>query len=231
MGVLARRQAWSIGVNFMAILALMGSARVAPGEEPDPFEDDLRERVARVSNGALAFLPERPEQPVHHHHNDLALDHASLEHGWARLRQCHENLDAVPRAEVIFRPGHIRRLSLVSSSGIDRVWLEDTSVQLAGVRPGARLCLDAESQVVERNDDGSFTVRNGPFMRRFLDGYYPMRVSMTVRYPCEELVFAGLKPGPQAGFSVTAGGCQVALDAWFEGRLDTEIRFVPRGHD
>lgn len=223
----ARRQAWLARPMMAYLLALWG-ASAALGEELDPFEDDLRARIARVNTGTLAFLPSPPERPVHHHHNELILDAQSLDHGWARLRQCHEHLDAVPRAEVVFRPDGIRGLALVSASGIDRAWVEGPSVQLAGVGNAARLCLDAESQVVSRNDDGSYSVRNGPFMRRFLDGYYPMRVTLAVHYPCDRLRLAEVSPAPQLGFSLSEGDCRVDLSAWFEGRLNTEIRFVPR---
>jgi hypothetical protein len=103
--------------------------------------------------------------------------------------------------------------------------VEESSVQLEQVRPGARLCLDAESLVLRVNEDGSVSVRNGPFMRRFLDGYYPMQVSMDVSYPCDDLALEAVSPTAQEGFEVTREGCQVALDAWFEGELYTEIRF------
>jgi hypothetical protein len=55
-----------------------------------------------------------------------------------------------------------------------------------------------------------------------------MQVSMALRYPCEQLRLAGVSPPPQAGFTLSEGDCRVDLTAWFEGRLSTEIRFVPR---
>jgi hypothetical protein len=209
------------------LLALAAGAARAAEPETDPFEDDLQARIARVNEGALAFLANPPDKPVHHHHNDLRVDERSLEDGWVRLTQCHENLDAVPRAQVVFRPEHIRSLAVSSASGIEAAWVEGPSVQLKGIGHDARLCLDAETLVLSRNDDGSYSVRNGPFMRRFLDGYYPMQVSMAVHYPCDRLHFAGVLPAAQPGFTVTAGDCRVDLNAWFEGRLNTELRFEP----
>ena len=62
-------------------------------------------------------------------------------------------------------------------------------------------------------------------MRRFLDGYYPMRVSMDIEVPREYLRFVDTRPHRQDGFKVheTAGG--VHVDTWFEGKLYTEVRF------
>jgi hypothetical protein len=203
-------------------------AVAATEDERDGFVDDLEARIARVNEGALEFLSEPPAQPVHHHQNILTLDDASLEHGWARLDQCHEHLDAVPRAEVTFREGFLRNLVITESSHIRKAWVEGDTVQLEGVEHGARLCLKAESRVLSHNEDGSYSVRNGPYMRRFLDGYYPMRVSVEVRYPCSRVRLTSLSPPAQDGFRVTQAPCRVYLDAWFRGRLRTELRFVDR---
>lgn len=210
----------------MAVLGLVASC-LAPVQAADDdwFFDDAQSRTDQVNEGQLRFLAEPPERAVHHHHNVLTIDAGSLEDGWVAMRQCHRNLDAVPRAQIVFRPGHIRNLAVTESEAIGNAWVEESSVQLEQVRPGARLCLDAESLVLRVNEDGSVSVRNGPFMRRFLDGYYPMQVSMDVSYPCDDLALETVSPTAQEGFEVSRDGCQVELDAWFEGELYTEIRF------
>jgi len=208
--------------------ALAVGAMAATEDEHDGLFDDFEDRIARVNEGALEFLSEPPAQPVHHHQNILTVDEASLEHGWARLHQCHDHLDAVPRAEVTFREGFVRSLEITESRHIRKAWVEGATVQLESVEQGARLCLKAESRVLSHNEDGSYSIRNGPYMRRFLDGYYPMRVSVEVRYPCTQIRLTSLSPPTQAGFRVTQGPCRVYLDAWFQGRLRTELRFVDR---
>ena len=213
-------------MSFAILLAVLAS--VAKAGEEDPMADDLQARIARVNEGTLTFLASPPEKPVHHHHNELWMGAGSLEDGWLVLQQCHEPLDAVPRSQVVFRDERIRNLSVASASGIERVWVEGPSVQLAGVGAGAHLCVAADSRALSREDDGRYVIRNGPFMRRFLDGYYPMRVSMAVHYPCDRLRFVGATPPAQAGFAVNEGACRVDVDAWFEGRLNTELRFEPR---
>ncbi len=210
-------------------LSLTVTAAVAETEaEEDWFFQDFEDRIAEVNDGQLVFLAGPPDAPVHHHQHTLTLEESSLEDGWARLVQCHDHLDAVPRAEVTFREGFLRNLTITECHNIARASVEGPSIQLEDVRPGARLCLRAESRVLYDNDDGGYTVRNGPFMRRFLDGYYPMRVTVEVQYPCNRLRFVSLSPPAQNGFRVTQGPCRVYLDAWFEGRLKTELRFVDR---
>ena len=209
------------------ILAVLAAAAGADGESGDDwFDDDLEERIEQVSDGELEFLSKPPDVPVHYHRNALTLDETSLEDGWARLSQCHEHLDAVPRAQIVFRKDRLRNLTITARRNIARAWVDGASVQLEDVKPGAELCLDAESRVLSHNEDGSYSLRNGPYMRRFLDGYYPMRVSVQVRYPCGRLRLAASSPERQRGFSVTETACGVDLDAWFQGRLMTELRFV-----
>lgn len=221
-----RRQAGRAVVVALAMLGAPSGSAQAPPAAPS-LEDALLAGTSGVNEGALTFLAAPPEKRVHHHHNDIRIAPESLRDGWVRLEQCHENLDAVPRAEVVYRAEHIRAVTLVSATAIDRAWVEGPSVQLEGVRPGARLCVSAESRVLSLEEDGSYIVRNGPFMRRFLDGYYPMRVTVSVYYPCDRLQFASATPAPQPGFAVRDADCRVDVEAWFEGRLHTALRFVP----
>jgi hypothetical protein len=62
-------------------------------------------------------------------------------------------------------------------------------------------------------------------MRRFLDGYYPMRVSMKIDFADSGLRLIAMKPERQQGFEVKEQNGSLAFDAWFEGRLRTEFLF------
>lgn len=178
-----------------------------------------------VNEGRLEFLARPPDAPVHHHHNAITISKSTLQDGWSRLKQCHNHLDPVARAEIVFREGRVRNLSIDHQAGIDKAWISDHNVQLTNVRRPSRLCLSAETKAMAPDGTGGYVLRNGPFMRRFLDGYYPMRVTMRVRYPCSMLEISKIEPHPQPGFRVSHTGCTVAIHALFEGRLHTEIRF------
>ncbi len=210
----------------LTVLAALAASTLSARASSSP-DEGLFASTSGVNEGALTFLAEPPAKRVHHHHNDIHIGPESLHDGWVRLEQCHENMDAVSRAEVIYRPEHIRAIRVASVDHIDQAWVEGPTVQLKGVQPGARLCVSAESLVLKAEEDGSYSVRNGPFMRRFLDGYYPMRVTLSVHYPCERLRFGGSMPDPQPGFAVRDVDCRVDVEAWFEGRLNTTLRFLP----
>jgi hypothetical protein len=206
------------------LLALTPIAGPATEDTEDAwFDADLEARVAAVNEGDLVFLSEAPADPVHHHHNRMTLDRGSLRDGWVAMTQCHRHLDAVPRAQIVYHEDRIRDLAVLSFEDIDAVWVEANSVQLTNVRPGASLCVSARTRALEANADGSYTLRSGPFMRRFLDGYYPMRVSMDIEIADGDLRLLGTEPRRQAGFEVEETGSGVRLDALFEGRLKTSV--------
>lgn len=192
--------------------------------ELDWPEDDWT--ADEVNEGELEFLAEPPAKHVHHHHNVMTLGPNSIEDGWVRLDQCHRNIDKVSRAQIIFRPGRIRNLRITESANIGRAWVEDASVQLSDIGEGSRLCLAAESFALSANGDGSYYIDNGPFMRRFLDGYYPMRVSQKIVLADSGLTFFGIRPAVQPGFIVRVTDESIDFDAWFEGRLLTEVKLV-----
>lgn len=182
------------------------------------------ESASTVNEGPLHFLETPPPKPVHHHQNRIRIAPASLTSGWVGLSQCHDHLDAVPRTQVTFREGFVRDLRIELASGIESAWIEGPSVQLKNVAPGARLCLSAQVRALHSAGEGVFRLANGPYMRKFLDGYYPMRATLEVEYP-QTLWLTGISPPPQPGLSVVERPGSIQLDALFEGELRTLVEF------
>lgn len=193
--------------------------------------DDILPRAIStddVNKGELQFLKALPARIVHHHENKLMIDAESVRSGWVKLRQCHENLDRVPQAQILYSKDRIRELQVVSSKNIDESWIENNSVQLRNIHDKARLCVIARTRALKKNEDGTYVLRNGPFMRRFLDGYYPLRVSMEIDFSQSDLKLIAMRPMAQEGFQVKENEGSISFDAWFEGKLSTEFRFRSR---
>lgn len=189
-------------------------------------EDELFFKgTSQVNDGELRFLTSEPERPVHHHHNRLTITRASLETGWVQLEQCHSHLDPVPRSQIMFRRDGVRALRVIRREHIERAWVEGHSVQMVNVAPGARLCLEAETRALTGDAQTGYQLRNGPFLRRFLDGYYPMRVSQEVIL-ATPLLFLDLDPAPQPGLRLELAPGLVRYEALFEGQLRTTLRFA-----
>jgi hypothetical protein len=182
--------------------------------------------ASEVNEGSLVFLDHLPIKPVHHQHNTIRISERSLDDGWTVLEQCHENLDQVPATQIVFNPERVRNLEVVKAVNVGRAWVEGPSVQLQNVGAGAEVCLRADALALRNHGDGTYTLTNGPFMRRFLDGYYPMRVSASVKLLTPHIRFVRIEPAPQTGFRVWELADGINYDAWFEGRLRTVIRFA-----
>lgn len=205
-------------------------AIVLAGNQDDSgwFFDDFEERIEQVNEGRLEFLPEPPEEKIHFHSNRLLINDTSLDTGWARLSQCHENIDALDNVQITFNKDTTRKLEVVSYSKITRAWVDQGNVELEGVQKGAKLCLQLESRVVHLEDNNQISVRNGPYMRKFLDGYYPMHVYLEVIYPCQLMRFIKTNKSLHYRISVSLEACTIMIDTWFEGQLYTELLFERR---
>jgi len=198
-------------IPFLGLLGLAAPAAPAAEEEPPP-----------------RFLAEPPPQPVHYHHNRITLTTDTLETGWAKLYQCHTNMDNLGATQIVFTAGRIRGLTVVHAQNIEQARVEGPSVQLDGVKEGAEVCIRGETRLLEHQGE-QVVVRNGPFMRRLFDSYFPMHVTLEIHFPADHLSYLGVSPSPQPGLSVTPHPGRVEVDAWFEGVLSTEIRFRPSG--
>lgn len=181
--------------------------------------------VSDVNEGKLTFLAKAPDKPIHHHHNHIFISDDSLKTGWVRLEQCHRHLDPVPSMQVVYGKDRSRHIRILRSENIGKAWVHENTVQMEQVEPNALLCVHLESQALRADDEGNFQLANGPYMRRFLDGYYPMRVTMDVTLETPKLRFTDVTPSPQTGFSFRENGRELAYEALFEGRLKTVIRF------
>ncbi len=191
----------------------------------DDLEPPNYQKV-EVNDGELFFLTEKPVKSVHHHHNAFTLYKTSLVDGWIKLEQCHSNMDRVPRVQVVFNEDRIRDIKVVKSDAIEKAWVEKNTVQLENVKDNARLCIEAWSRALFKNKDGSYRLTNGPFMRKFLDGYFPIHVTIDVDFAATSLALVSVEPVAQRGFKVTQTPKTVSIDAWFEGRLKTKLTFV-----
>lgn len=208
-------------------IAEQTAQQTAQQAEEDWFNAPPDPSAADVNEGQLAFLAQRPAKRVHHLSNTLTISDKTLIDGWADLRQCHQNLDKVPATQIVFRADRIRDLRILSFNGIKEAKVEGSSVQLRDVGEGAKICLTLKTKSLYLQPDGTYHISNGPFMRKFLDGYYPMHVSMEVVLNSKKLRFYDITPAKQTGFSVAVLPHMVEFDAWFEGRLTTLIRFKP----
>lgn len=195
------------------------------GDEELFLGEDLEDRIARVNEGQLYILPQPPARPVHHHRNEITITHRSLADGWVHLHQCHTHLDRVEATQILFNQEHTRGLELLSVDNIGSSWVAGASIQLRGIQSNAKVCIQAETHALKRLSAQRFRLSNGPFKRQFLDGYYPMRVTLDIRYPEQSLKLHRYDPKLQPGLNISQDRDGIRLDVWFEGKLMTQFDF------
>jgi len=213
------------------VVPLGATEELTPEQLEQWFNDEVKsdeERALAVNEGELVFLSEPPEKAVHYIENTLIISEDSPDTGWVNLIQCHDNLDAVAASQIVYRYKRMRGLKVDSFEKIKRAWIEGNSVQLEDVKAGAKLCIRADVGILYSNKSGSVILKNGPFHRKFLDGYYPMHVTLKIQYPSDLLQYKNISPEAQPGFSVTRSTNALNIDAWFEGQLRTEVRFTKK---
>ena len=212
------------------MLSLFGSSianEITPEELEKWFNSDTLDppNYSYVNEGELVFLKTKPKKSIHHHSSLMIIEEKSLNDGWVKMRQCHNNMDVFGEVQIVFKPGRVKQMKVSSAINIEKAWVEGSTIQLVNVQKDASICLEGYSKALTMNDDGSYTLHNGPFMRRFLDGYYPMHVSLDVMYQGTGLKMDDISPDIQDGFTLTSNKEQLDVDAWFEGKLRTKIRF------
>jgi hypothetical protein len=208
---------------LLACLLLTCNAALA-GDDDSWWREQPLERALAVNEGNLVFLRSPPAKPVHHNANRVTITEATLQNGWVHLEQCHDNLDAVPELQIVFSPKRVRKLVIRKLRNVGQAYVEGASVQLRNVGHNAMVCLSAETHSLKALGAGVYELRSGPFMRRFLDGYYPIHVTFDIAYPAD-ITLLDATPDTQPGVALTEEPQHIHLDTWFEGRLTTSFRF------
>jgi hypothetical protein len=217
------------------VLLLVSCLLFLPGVsgEEDTITDEERawleadDDTSQVSEGELRFLPGPADREMLHIQNRITILPESLTDGWVKLIQCHHNLAPVPDIQIVYQYRAIQALAIEYSHGVGTAWIEGQSVQMRDVIHNASICISAKVAIFRHRDDKTYSLDNGPYHLRFLDGYYPLHVTLEVDFPSTLLSVVGVTPAPQPGVKLTQVAGKVLLDAYFEGMLYTEIRFQP----
>jgi translation elongation factor EF-Tu-like GTPase len=123
----------------------------------------------------------------------------------------------------------MNNLQVTRGDKIAQIRVRQHGVELEDVEKGAVLCVRADVKVLQRLSDKTYVIQNGPYHRKFLDGYYPYHVSLTVHYSKNEIQFRQVLPQEQDGFDVTESKDGLSIDSWFKGVLRIRLEFLENG--
>ena len=210
---------------LVAALMICGLSATADDDPEAWLESDDDTSIRLVNEGDLEFLRETPGRRILQTRNRLIITPGSLHNGWVELHQCQSNLDPVSAVEVVYRYHGLRKLRVVSTRAIGHARVENNSIQMTDVQKGGEVCIEAEVQVLNKTAAGQYRLTSGPFHRRFLDGYYPLRLDYRIHWPADMLQLGSVLPEMQEGFSVREQAGELTIDTLFEGMLTIEVRF------
>ena len=215
-----------ITLFFLFVFPSLQAEAAPTAEELEKwFLSDELTPPTQSSDSQLTFIARPADKPALHSVNEITISPQSIKTGWVNLMQCYKHLDPVPEMEVVYNYKNIRKLSVIKTKNIERVFIKGQSVQLENVVKNAQLCVTSEVRIFYKNKDGSYKLVNGPFHRRFLDSYFPFHLTLKVNYPSTQLKFINSKPKPQFGFTVKQSNNTLLIDSYFTGKLYTEIIF------
>jgi hypothetical protein len=225
-----------VGMKIPLIFCIVIQASLTLVPVPANAEDEewlrMERQMAReqqaldVNEGELQLLDKPPGGVAHHHQNRLMLTEQSLEDGWVTMYQCHSDLDEVSSLQIVYEQERIRDIMVLSVSNIGSAWVEGHTVQLTDIGEKSKVCISADKKALS-HQDGRYYLKLGPFMRQFLDGYYPMHVQVEVCYP-PLLKLESSRP-VQAVTQAREKRLSAEIDVWVVGKLDIELVFIRTG--
>lgn len=177
-----------------------------------------------INEGSLQFLTTQPRIKPQRSVNHITISDRSLEHGWVTLKQCHSDLDALPAAQILYKKDRVKNIIILQSKHIARSWVEDNSVQMKNISPGAHVCIQADIHALEVDSNGQYTLTTGPYRRKFLDGYFPIDLSLTIDYP-DYFKLTTTQPRAQAGYKINKNRHSLTISTLFEGELLAQFKF------
>lgn len=206
------------------VILMLPALSTAAVDDWSEIEEEaaLEQRAREVNEGELQLLDRPPEAAAHLHQNRLMITERSLRDGWVTMYQCHSNLDTVSASQIVYNKERIRNIRVQFSQNIGSARVEGHTVQMKDIAAESEICISADKRALSY-EKGKYYLKLGPFMRRFLDGYYPLHVQLEVCYPS---FLQLVRTSPVDALHHTSGRTSYAdFDLWVVGRLDIELVF------
>lgn len=200
-------------------------------EERAWLEDDSALDAMTVNDGQINWVSADQTTGKYYLENKITVIPDSLKTGWVRFIQCHNQLDPFYKVEVQYHSENTRNLQVQSHDLIDKVNIDNVNqaAVLIEVKKGAKVCISGESKTMKANDKG-YVIQRGPYMRKFLDGYYPMYLKESLDWSQTpiELEQTNIQTQPGRSFQYSQANKTLTAEYWFEGRLMPTYEYIDK---
>lgn len=208
------------------MLITLAAQSLATAQTPDEDWPDDSARALEVNEGELVFIDPEKGRGALHADTEIEFDSDSRRSGWVNMSQCYRNLDTISKTEITYAYREMSDLRVTRSDNIGAIDVAAQSLLLSDVKQGASICVAARVRILRRLASGNFQLQQGPYHRRFFDGYYPYHVSLELHFARAGLRLLRIEPPAQPGFSVEPTADGIEIDAWFEGILKITAEFA-----
>jgi hypothetical protein len=196
----------------LQLACLLGATMGSPPLLALDFSDIAKE-------GELRFLVENPDPKGYWYSSRVALSEESLRTGEVSLETCHHQLDPIRKVVIAFNPQRLIGLSVSSHQGIETIESEAHRVTLSNVQRGAHICIALQSRALDQISPSQWRLQAGPLMRRYFDGYLPMKAELRVSWPRNLLRLESTQPTFQPGVSIVSSESGAEMLTVFAGRF------------
>lgn len=212
-------------IKLVILLLVSFTASGFTDEEERWLNEIDNENISETSEGQLRFLDPSSNINTLHSTNTLIISQKSIDDGWVDLHQCYINLDQLPEVDITYFYKTIKNLKIISINNIDSAEVKKQNITLKNIKKNPEICVSAEVRVFYQNPDLTFSLINGPYHRRFLDGYYPYHITLNIKFPGDILQLQETIPEQTKNFLISVKRNSLLVDTTFEGILNIETKF------
>ncbi len=203
---------WSNLLHLLPLLLLLLPPYLSADEDDEAADRELT-------------ILESAKGTVHSHQMHLLLDEESRVSGWVRMEQCHREMAPTGASAILFRRNKIRDLTILRTRSIGNAWIspDGTAVEMEDIRAGNEICIRGSMRTLHPDGD-RYRLESGPFYLRFMDGYFPLSLQLTVDSRDAALHPVTLLP---KGIPNRMGEYTTEIEVLFEGKLRITIFLAP----
>ena len=221
------------GLLFISFNSLANDPQKTDDLSPEErawLEDDSSAQAREISSGELRWVT--PDKTLNQYRleNTLTVHPESLKTGWIDFSQCHYQLDPRIAVEIVYGVKRTQNLKVISSQRIGHIETAEDHITLTDIQKNAQICISGKTKVLNQLSPNHYKMLRGPYMRRFLDGFYPMQVTETIRWQGVPIKLNDLTTHSALGYDFKVSDTELIANYWFEGLLKPFYEFSLRSN-
>ena len=206
------------------VMSLSAQSSEITEEELEAWFNEDENLPIQVDKGQLLLLP-KTDHKILHSISQIYITPESIKTGWVKIEQCYKHLDPINLTEIVYQYQFIKNFHITDSKNIQSATINQNRIVLKNITKQSLLCIEADVKILNKNPDSTYSIKNGPYHRRFLDGYFPFHVTLVISYPESLLKIKHPNPANATGLSLKEEKNKVIYDNVFAGQLTINTVF------